>query len=570
MDQPSGWWMFHGDWGHSGCATGSSINAQMLSGNKFGMLHTLSLGGPVLSVPAVCNGSIYVGLANSREAIGELGGTLRKIDLASGQVTASFNWEIAPNERDSHGFCGMGSTPSVIGGFVYFVAFNATLYCLNEADLTLVWSTDLRNRDLAKNQPIQNYDPTADPSNFPPAAGWSAPLVVNGNIYLGIGEGENQSVFSFVFCIDAANGNVVWVMCTNIFHYLSEHIALPNIPNVIPASTAPDPLPPPFTAMPDPALTGASVWGCIAFDEQLNRLYCPTGNGKPDGSLPTSGWTNGLLSLDAATGGFKGFFQAPADSNYRDSDNDVDFGASPLLLNLADGTRAVGIGCKNGSFFVLNADTLELIARRQLLPYYNEGTPQQAQIPTVDPHWANDGGPEIDPHLTNTESNAYDAENYSGIYSSAAWDPLTQRIFVGVGGNNYHTVAPGIDTDTTPFMRALNYDLSDAWPVDTNNPPRYVKAMPPMYTNYSESGLSAPAVVNDLVFMATTYVSLYAFSTADGTPLFEDRMGEQTGGMNGGYGYCMGPAICGDYVVAGGLVFGGDGGILRIYGPTGT
>jgi hypothetical protein len=28
----------------------------------------------------------------------------------------------------------------------------------------------------------------------------------------------------------------------------------------------------------------------------------------------------------------------------------------------------------------------------------------------------------------------------------------------------------------------------------------------------------------------------------------------------------MGPAICGDYLVAGGLVFGGDGGILRIYG----
>ena len=48
--------------------------------------------------------------------------------------------------------------------------------------------------------------------------------------------------------------------------------------------------------------------------------------------------------------------------------------------------------------------------------------------------------------------------------------------------------------------------------------------------------------------------------------LFEDKLGEQTGGFNGGYGYCMGPAVCGNYVVAGALVFGGDGGVLRIYG----
>jgi outer membrane protein assembly factor BamB len=116
-------------------------------------------------------------------------------------------------------------------------------------------------------------------------------------------------------------------------------------------------------------------------------------------------------------------------------------------------------------------------------------------------------------------------------------------------------------------MRALDYDtLDDAWPLDAGNPQRYTKARPPLYTNATESGLSSPAVVNDVVFMSTTYVSLYAFSVADGTPLFEDRLGEQTGGFNGGYGYCMGPAVCGNYVVAGALVFGGDGGVLRIYG----
>ena len=68
--------------------------------------------------------------------------------------------------------------------------------------------------------------------------------------------------------------------------------------------------------------------------------------------------------------------------------------------------------------------------------------------------------------------------------------------------------------------------------------------------------------------MTTTWVSLYAFSTVDGSLLFQDQLGAQTGGFNGGYGYCMGPAVCGGYVVAGALVFGGDGGVLRIYGLT--
>ena len=51
-----------------------------------------------------------------------------------------------------------------------------------------------------------------------------------------------------------------------------------------------------------------------------------------------------------------------------------------------------------------------------------------------------------------------------------------------------------------------------------------------------------PAVANDVVFMATTRVALYAFSAHDGELLWADtdNFGPQTGGMSGGYGYCMG------------------------------
>jgi outer membrane protein assembly factor BamB len=565
---PTGWWMYHGDPAHTGyVGSGSAVTADAIKSGRFQTLHTLTMfGGPILSVPAVSEGFVYVGLANSRDVAGELGGSLLKVELQSGAIVGRFTWKIELNERDTHGFCGMGSTPSVINGCVYFVGFNAKLYCLNAADLTVRWVTDLRNRDLAHNQPVQTFDPSGNPfSEDPPAAGWSAPLVVGNRIYLGIGEGENPNLNSFVFCLDTDSGNVVWIFCTN--QYVDGQ---PNQPNQLPASVVDRAtLPPQFITYDPPMNTfGCSVWGCIAYDDKLKRLYCPTGNAAPDTILPTPGWSNGLLALDAVSGAFKAFYQIPPQSNYRDSDIDVDVGASPTLFDLG-AQRVVGVGCKNGSFHVLDADTLAPINWRQLLPMYGEGTTNPRQIDTVDRHPGPDQANAPNPRVANRTSDdpVNQAENYSGIYSTAAVHPPSRKIFVGIGGNNYHTVAPGIDTGTTPFMRALDYEtLADAWPTDDGDPKRYTKARPPMYTNATESGLSSPAVVNDVVFMATTNVSVYAFSVADGTMLWSDQLGEQTTGMNGGYGYCMGPAVCGDYVVAGGLVYGGDGGILRIYG----
>src|SRR3954453_5756906 len=117
MATNSGWWTYHGDPAHTGyVGAGSAINAAALSGKKFGILHTLNVGGSILSVPAVSGGFIYVGLANSREGIGELGGPRLKIELASGSVAHKYTWPIKDEfDRDAHGFCGMGSTPSVVG-----------------------------------------------------------------------------------------------------------------------------------------------------------------------------------------------------------------------------------------------------------------------------------------------------------------------------------------------------------------------------------------------------------------------------------------------------------------------
>jgi outer membrane protein assembly factor BamB len=560
--------------------------------------------GSILSTPAIVDGYIYVGLANSIDVAEENGGTFLKIELATGATVAQFNWSINVADRDTHGFCGMGCTPAVTDTSVYFSGFDGKVYCLDNQKLELQWVTDCRYADMAHNQPVTNDFPNAN-NQVPPlakASGWSSPLFVSsagGNrLYVGIGEGENEYLYSFVYCLDADTGNVIWIYCTCQFEYYSDPSQpTNNKPNQLPLETVRQELPAGFTTFPyQPVAKGASVWSAIAYDPDLDYLYCATGNPVPDGPIvpnppsPESngvmganGYTNGVLVLNGTNGEFVAYVPIPYGTSYRPSDIDVDIGGTCTLWEI-NGKKVVGIGCKNGCYMVFDPTTREpgnpqsfkVLATRQLLPLMNDGS----QIPTVDPHGPDTGSNPnpVQPGFTNIPnwvSNLIQAENFHGTYSTAALCSPQKKLFIGVGGNNYHFICAGIDTATTPFIRALDWEtLADAWPLDDSDPKKYACAADPnnpLYkippSNQIESGISVPAVVNDVVFMSTTAVALYAFSATDGTLLWSDTtgFGMQTGGMSGGYGYCMGPAIWGNYVVAGALVQGANGGVLNIY-----
>lgn len=555
----SNWWMFHGDPAHTGEVTASAINSGSVASLK--LTQSLNVNGSILSTPAVVDGYVYCGLANSLAAAAGNGGQFIKVDLATGQTVATYDWAIPSRESDSHGFCGMGCTPAVANGSVFFSAFNGKFYCLDQQTLAEKWVTDLRYADLPHNQPVTND--FASTAGYPKAAGWSSPLVVGNRVYVGMGEGENPALYGFVYCLDAGSGDVIWIYCTCQFVAGTN-----NSVNQLPKEAVLQALPPGslFTLVDaQPVAKGASVWSGIAYDPDLDQLYCATGNPQPDGELPTLGYTNSVLILDGTSGAFKGVVQIPASTSYRPSDIDIDIGGAPTLWTM-NGRKVVGIGCKNGCFLIFDAKDFSIIATRQLLPYMNDGS----QIPTVDPHGVDDPS-QPNPVLTNDQSNQTQGENFHGTYSTAALCSSQQRLFIGVGGNNYHFICPGIDSDSTPFIRALNWNgLTDAWPLDNGNPKKYAAAADPnnpLYKMPGESGISVPAVVNDVVFMSTTRVALYAFRASDGKLLWSDvrNFGAQTGGMNGGYGYCMGPAIAGNYVVAGALVQGGNGGVLNIY-----
>ena len=265
---PPDWSMYQHDVRHTGQASGTS---DIRSTNVHTMIQQsrVLLDGTVFSKPSIVDGKIYLGsgIASNETA----GGTLYKIDLATGNVEGTF----ATSGLAFYPWRGIGGSPAVVGGRVYFTGVHGKVYCVDAATLTLIWEIDLTEADAAHNQPVNQSD----------ADCWSGPLVVNGKVYVGCGEGEEESTYGFVYCLDADTGKVVWLFCSSKF---TNRLApgSENQPNVIPASVAvdsPGPLPTWATAAgfsiePDAPETGSSVWSSCAYDSVLNRIYVGTGN----------------------------------------------------------------------------------------------------------------------------------------------------------------------------------------------------------------------------------------------------------------------------------------------------
>jgi len=521
------WWMYQHDVRHTGQASGWS---DIRSTNAHTMVQQsrVSLDGPVISKPSVVDGKIYVGTGRWR---GRPGGTLYKIDLATGAVegrygtagVAFYSW-----------YQGIGGSPAVHDGKIYFTGIHGKVYCVNAATMTGIWETDLSAPDAVRNQPV----------NQPDADSWSGPLVVNGKVYVGGGEGEDPQTYGFIYCLDAKTGDVVWLFCTSKF---TNQLApgSENRPNVIPASVAvSDPLPAwatgaGFSVEPDapPAReTGSAVWSSCAYDEVLNRIYVGTGNSEYDftapgleADLPDEWYGSGLISLDADSGEFRGFFQPDPEDSYWPGDLDVDVPGAPTIFTRR-GQRVLAFGSKNGSFFLLDPDTLSPLTRRQLLPRSGgSGLPgdRGAPIPDVVPT----GG---------------SGENRWGVMGTPALHLGLGRLFVGLGG--YMGIG---DQDKTPFLRALDWDtLQDAWAttVGLDGVARYTTTNPPMYRS-DEAGLSSPAVVNDVVFVSTSKPALYALDATRGQCLWSAP--NIPAGNPNEPTFALGPAIYGNYVVMG-------------------
>jgi polyvinyl alcohol dehydrogenase (cytochrome) len=111
-----------------------------------------------------------------------------------------------------------------------------------------------------------------------------------------------------------------------------------------------------------PGDDGGAIWSSPSLDRSTGLLYVGDGNAYHSPAAPT---TDSVLVFDSTTGALVRHFQATGGDVFNGVANptgpDLDFGASPNLLTLAGGIKAVGIGQKAGIYWMLRRSDLKPI-----------------------------------------------------------------------------------------------------------------------------------------------------------------------------------------------------------------
>ncbi len=161
----------------------------------------------MLTVPAVGNGNVYIGTADSRfyaldasngsivwdYSISPSGRVLFPSPSVDGDAvyfgngwkeiisldanTGAFKW-ISPTLEDA-----IGSSPAVAYGKIFLIVNNGRVYALDKATGDVVW----------------NYKAGANLAS----ANWSSPAIANGVVYVGSTDGK-------LYALDALNGDLLW------------------------------------------------------------------------------------------------------------------------------------------------------------------------------------------------------------------------------------------------------------------------------------------------------------------------------------------------------------------------
>ena len=184
--------MFRGDARHSGVYDAPGVAT--LSGVKW----TFHAMGQVISSPAVDRTTVYVG---------STGGNLYAVDRESGKE----KWRFAAKAR-------IASSPAVAGGIVFFGAYDGIFYAVDASIGTLKWRFKTEGERRFAGTHLHGSEPTTETMPDPFDCFLSSPVVWNGAVYFGSGDGN-------VYALDATTGALRWKFKTGDVVHASPAIA---------------------------------------------------------------------------------------------------------------------------------------------------------------------------------------------------------------------------------------------------------------------------------------------------------------------------------------------------------
>jgi outer membrane protein assembly factor BamB len=184
--------MFRTDVQHSGAYAGDGV--AQLQGIKW----RFRTGGPIISTPAVADGTVYFGSADHNVyAVDEHSGALR--------------WKFATHGR-------VNSSPAIVGGRLYLGSYDGNFYALDAASGKLLWkfATEGERRFSARH--LHGAEPAAEIMPDPFDVFLSSPVVAAGVVYFGSGDGS-------VYALAADSGALRWRFRTGSVVHASPALA---------------------------------------------------------------------------------------------------------------------------------------------------------------------------------------------------------------------------------------------------------------------------------------------------------------------------------------------------------
>ena len=276
------WTQYHSDTAGTGVNPEQNIDASNVAGLNTDWVYD-NKGSPYESTPAIVDGVIYMPSGN----------TLSAYDLRTGAELWTFTG-VTP----AHGASNASVAVDPARHLAYYGAANTYVYAVDTRTGVGVWKVQIGNPDQG-------------------AHIWDSPLLVDGNVYIGLASNADQPcVRGAVFAVNAVSGQIVWT------HYTSPEGEL-----------------------------GGGVWGSLSADADDHSIMAATGNPCTTASGATQHYSDyqqdSIIAMDWDTGKTLWTYKVLGLDNC-----DCDLSVGPVSYTLA-GQKYIVAGDKQGIVYGL-------------------------------------------------------------------------------------------------------------------------------------------------------------------------------------------------------------------------